>query len=205
MDQKPVQVECTITNKEGERTITHEPIPRKSLQEHISNIDDPSGGCYFILHPRVTLGLEIHFTAIGIPDDDKAPVRRKMVELARDLITEVHMLSYPGEATLCHIMANVIEGRDIYKDGVGEFFELYGRFEQKYGTTGKETETKMKELIDGNMEDMKDYQGNRGETWYAPYPYVVRNVLAHQGTNPNQLDVEGNDLRKSIDLLREWI
>ena len=45
----------------------------------------------------------------------------------------------------------------------------------------------------------------RGTERLDPLPYAVRNILAHSGTNPNSLDPEGEELRKSIELLTIWV
>ena len=87
------------------------------------------------------------------------------------------------------------------EDNIGEFFLLYGRFEQKYGVSKGKIRTKMKELIGGKEEFLK--RNKRGVK--DPLPYVVRNFLAHVGTNPNTLDRDGEELRTSIKLLKSWL
>ncbi len=83
---------------------------------------------------------------------------------------------------------------------IGEFFILYGRFEQKYGLSKpKETKEKMEELLKGGKGYPKEYDKNKK----YPLPYVARNILAHIGTNPNKLLVKELTLAKN--LLEAWL
>ncbi len=81
---------------------------------------------------------------------------------------------------------------------------VYGRFEQKYGTHGDKTRTKMERLLNGDPRHMKFYK-YRGRGRLVLLPYVVRNIIAHSGTNSNEMDQEGNELRQAIGLLKEWV
>ena len=105
------------------------------------------------------------------------------------------------DPALHRILVSVIEEKGLYEDNIGEFFLLYGRFEQKYGVSKGKTGTKMKELIGGKEEFLK--RNKRGVK--DPLPYAVRNFLAHVGTNPNTLDRDGEELRTSIKLLKSWL
>lgn len=63
---------------------------------------------------------------------------------------------------------------------------------------------RMKALLGGDHEHMRDYI-EFGRTRRYPLPCMVRNILSHKGHNPNQLDANGEDIRASILLLREWV
>ncbi len=157
-----------------------------------------------ILAPNEMSGQEsVQLAPVTLPLDWRLATRLEMVEDARGLITKAVLLKSldPG---LPLILSAIIEGRGLYEHGIGEFFLLYGRFEEKYGTTKAQTRKKMKEMLNGDPEHMKVCKGNGGQEEHHPLPYAVRNILAHVGTNPNSLDREGNELRQAIDLLKEW-
>ena len=158
-----------------------------------------------ILAPReVCGGQPIPLAAAKIELNWQIGVKLKMVESARDMITGAHMLDSLNPI-FPKILASIIEGQGLYEYGIGEFFLLYGKFEQKYRLSrGKDTRAKMANLINGNTCYMKAYE-DRGKTRLEPLPYAVRNILSHAGNNPNMLDAEGNDLRASIELLRTWV
>ena len=59
-------------------------------------------------------------------------------------------------------------------------------------------------LVNGDKKYMKCYK-EYGESRLVPLPYAVRNILAHTRDNPNTLDMEGKDLRTSIELLQSWV
>lgn len=157
-----------------------------------------------ILAPReVRGGDSVPLSGIMMELDWKVATKREMVESARDLITNAYTLDSLDPA-LPAILTAVIEGRGLYEYGIGEFFLLYGKFEQKHQTTGQQTRTKMEALVKGDTKYLKSYK-EYGKERLDPLPYAVRNILAHTGTNPNVLDQEGKELRTSIDLLRSWV
>ena len=157
-----------------------------------------------ILAPReVRGGDSVPLSAIIMELDWKIATKREMVESARDLITNAYTLDSLDPA-LPTILRAVIEGRGLYEYGIGEFFLLYGKFEQKHQTTGQQTRTKMETLVNGDTKYLKSYK-EYGKERLDPLPYAVRNILAHTGTNPNVLDQEGKELRTSIDLLKSWV
>ena len=125
-----------------------------------------------------------------------------MVESARDLITKAYMLG--SDSALPTVLTSVIKGKGLYEYGIGEFFLLYGKFQQQYRLTDKDTRTKMEDLVNGDKRYLKPYK-IRGKEQFVPLPYAVRNILSHVGNNPNTLDQEGKELRTSIDLLKSWV
>ena len=135
--------------------------------------------------------------------DWKIETRRHMAELVRDLLTQAYLIE-SFDASLPTVLAAAIEGRGLFEHGIGEFFLLYGRFEQKNRTSGKKTGKKMKALVNGDPRYLKRYT-ERGKATMQPLPYAVRNILSHVGTNPNTLNAKENDLGKSIQLLRSWV
>lgn len=145
----------------------------------------------------------IPLSGVMLDLDWKITTKLEMVEHARDIITKAYMLESLDPA-LPTILSAIIEGRGLYEYGIGEFFLLYGKFEQKHRTSGWKTRNKMKQLTKGHPQYMKPYK-ERGKEILLPLPYAVRNILSHAGTNPNTLDQAGNDLRQSIELLRSWV
>lgn len=156
-----------------------------------------------ILAPREVGGNpSIPLAAVKIGLDWRIGAKMEMVESARDMLTKAHMLDSLSPAFPA-VLASIIEGKGLYEHGIGEFFLLYGKFEQRFELSkGADTRDKMMELIHGEERYMKQYE-ERGEKRREPLPYAVRNILSH-GNNPNTLDQEGNDLRTSIELLRKW-
>ena len=158
-----------------------------------------------ILAPRVVRGGDtVPLSRVSIDLDWKVVKKREMVELARDFISHAYACD-ALDPVLPIVLRAVIEEKGLFQYGIGEFFLLYGRFEQKYGLTkGPQTRDKMKHLIGGEGQYLKPYI-ERGEQRMYPLPYVVRNILSHAGNNPNNLDQEGHDLRTSIALLKSWV
>ena len=170
----------------------------KEIQEqgHIFDVE--------ILAPREISGrTSIPLAAVKLELDWKIATRLEMVEHARDLLTKAYMLESLDPA-LPTVLAAIIEGRGLYEHGIGEFFLLYGQFEQKHRTSRKTTRAEMMALVKGDPKYMKRYK-ERGKETLEPLPYAVRNILSHVGMNPNTLDPDGDELTKSIELLRIWV
>lgn len=146
---------------------------------------------------------EVPLSSVILDLDWKIVTKLEMVDHARDILTRAFMLNSLDSA-LPSVLATIIEGRGLYEHGIGEFFLLYGKFEQKHRTSGSKTRDKMMRLVKGDPQRMKPYT-ERGKQTMEPLPYAVRNILAHTGTNPNTLDQDGNDLKTSIELLRGWV
>ena len=120
------------------------------------------------------------------------------------MITKAYMLDSLDPA-FPTVLRSIIEGKGLYEYSIGEFFQLYGRFEGKYQLAkGNDTRDKMEALVNGDKRYLKSYQ-EHGKSFQYPLPYAVRNILAHAGRNPNTLDPAGKDLRTSIELLRSWV
>ena len=125
-----------------------------------------------------------------------------MVESAKDMITNACLLGSLDPA-FPTVLKSIIEGKGLYEHGIGEFFLLYGKFEQKYQLdTGKKTRDKMLDLLKGKEQHLKAYI-ERGKTRLDPLPYAVKNIMSHVGNNPNKCEEE--ELRTSIRLLKSWV
>ena len=155
-----------------------------------------------ILAPREVGTNPTPLAAVVLDLDWKVAANLEMVESARDLITNAYALD-SLDAAFPTVMKAMIEGRSLYEYGIGEFFLLYGKFEGSNGVQGRATKQKMASLIGGDERYMKPYT-EHGRERLDPLPYAVRNILSHAGHNPNTLDKQGNELRTSIELLRQW-
>ena len=158
-----------------------------------------------ILAPRkVQGGDSVPLSGVTFDLDWKLATRLEMIELSKDLISKSYFLGTLDQS-LPTVLGSVIKGKGLYEHGIGEFFLLYGKFEQKYGlANGKVTRAKMEVLVNGDSRYLKPYK-ERGKVRLDPLPYAVRNILSHVGNNPNTLDQEGNDLKTSIELLKSWV
>ncbi len=158
-----------------------------------------------ILAPQEVKGGDtVPLSAVVIHLDWKIATRLKMVESARDLITNAYIVD-SLDPVLPTVLKSIIEGKGLYAHSIGEFFQLYGKFEGKYHlTNGTDTKDKMESLVNGDARYLKPYKVY-GKSHPYPLPYAVRNILAHTGQNPNTLDTEGKELRTSIELLRSWV
>ena len=149
-------------------------------------------------------GDTVPVSGVVIKLDWKIATRLEMVESAREMITNTYLIDSLDPA-FPHVLGSVIEGKGLYEHSIGEFFELYGRFEGKYQLKrASDTRDKMAALVKGETRYLKQYR-EHGKWSSVPMPYAVRNILAHAGTNPNQIDQKGEEIRTSITLLRSWV
>ena len=136
--------------------------------------------------------------------DWKTVAKHELADLATEFISKAYLIGMLDNA-LPTILKSVIEEKGIYEYNIGEFFLLYGRFQEKYGVfTGEKTRKEMSRLVDGEEGYLKAYL-DRGKPQEYPLPFAVRNILAHPKNRGNTLDSEGNDIRNSIEILKKWI
>ena len=156
-----------------------------------------------VLAPRETQdGDSPTLAAVGFAVDWRVAARLEMVEAANDIFSKAWLLG-PVDGALSVVLAQVIEGKGLYEHSVGELFQLYGEFEGKHQVAYRDTETEMMSLVNGDARYLKDYR--EGGKWrQVPLPYAARNILAHVN-NPNILDIQGGELKTSIELLRSWV
>ena len=147
----------------------------------------------------------VQLSCVLLDLDWKLAVKLEMVESARDIMTKALTINALDSA-LPTVLKAAIEGNGFFEHSIGEFFLLYGKFEEKYGVSkGRDVRSKMKALLRGDDNRyMKNYV-ERGKIFRYPVPYIVRNIFSHKGHNLNQLDPQGADLRTSIDLLKQWV
>ena len=159
-----------------------------------------------ILAPNEMQGEDsVPVSGVTIKLDWRVAKKLEMVEASSELITNAYILGYLDPA-FPTVLRSIIDGEGLYEYRIGEFFQLYGRFEEKYQLKKEwQTKAKMESLINGDPRFLKPYV-NRDRWSDHPLPFAVRNTIAHFGNNPrNVLDPKGNDLRTSIELLRSWV
>ena len=156
-----------------------------------------------ILGPReVQGGDSVPLAGVEIKLDWKVETKIQMVKCANDMIANAYTIGSLDPA-FPTVLKSIIEGTGLYEHGIGEFFLLYGKFEQKYQLKNQNsTRAKMLTMLEGNNQFLKPYT-SRGKTRLEPLPLAVRNIVSHPRNNPNKFESE--ELRASIDLLRSWV
>ena len=109
---------------------------------------------------------------------------------------------------VARVLASMIQGKGLYFDSVGEFFQLYGRFEQLLGLADNCKQAQMGDEMRTRLggeaaRHSRDYVRD-GITSSTPLPLYVRNVLTHQGTNPAN-SLRDGDVSTAIRLLKDWL
>ena len=147
-----------------------------------------------ILAPNEMQGEDsIPVSGVTIKLDWRVAKKLEMVEASNELITNAYILGYLDPA-FPTVLRSIIDGEGLYEYSIGEFFQLYGRFEEKYQLKKEwQTKAKMESLINGDPRFLKPHV-NRDKWSDHPLPFAVRNILAHSGLNPNVLDPKGNDV-----------
>ena len=144
-------------------------------------------------------GGKVPLSAARIRLDKDLVTRRRMVKLARGLLSEASLLKLPLDPALPSMLTATIHGEPLFEYGIGELFTLYGRFQERYGD--KPTWKTMLSFIEGDHE-CHDHL-HRGKTERLPLPYAIRHQLAHPGAAKNPVRYE--DIRKAVILLRKWL
>ena len=152
-----------------------------------------------IIGPKeVPVDAEFRAQGVEIQLDWKAATKLKMVEDANNFLTKARQIDIFHPDVLA-ALRSVLEENPLPMHSVGEFFILYGRFQQEYGLSLSErTKNKMEELMKEGEVHRKEYEED-GQNKTGPLPYVVRNILAHLGTNNNILLVNELDRAKNLE------
>ena len=150
---------------------------------------------------KVNGGDTVHLSGVTIGLDWKIAAKHELVEIATEFISKADIIDSLDPA-LPSILKSAIEGKGLYQYGIGEFFLLYGRFEQKYQVSRWDARQKMVKMANGKAKSFKQVKDRNGPR-LDPLPYAVKNILSHIGNSPDTLDTE--ELRNSIDLLKGWV
>ena len=146
-------------------------------------------------------GRPVQLAAALLPLDWKISAKLEVVALLRKLLTKMYMVE-SLDPSLAPVLGAALEGKGLFEHNIGEFFLLYGRFEQMHGVAkGAEARAKMVELLKGDTGSFKAYR-ERGKDRSGPLPYVVRNVLSHIGNSPTAVTRE--ELHQAVELLKRW-
>lgn len=146
-------------------------------------------------------GRPAQFGSASLALDWKISAKLEVVALVRKLLTKMYMIE-SLDPSLAPVLGAALEGKGLFEHNIGEFFLLYGRFEQMHGVAkGAEVRAKMAELLKGDTGSFKAYR-ERGKDRSGPLPYVVRNVLSHIGNSPTTVTRE--ELHQAVELLKRW-
>ena len=126
--------------------------------------------------------------------------KTKLVNLFNDALSQADKLNLPYRG-FTTALRDLVEGRGFVDGLIGQFIMAYGRFEGMSGTRGSGTCQAMRRLASKN--DFLISFAKDGREIQEPAPYVVRNWLAHMGSDRNNYDI--NDLTKAYDLLVKWM
>ncbi len=131
----------------------------------------------------------------------------KLVRLCNDALYQAYKLDLPI-AGVPRVLASMVQGKGLYLDSIGEFFELYGRFEQTLRLTDDYKQEQIKKEMRSRLGDEAVHHSREyvrgGTKSQTPLPLYVRNVLAHQGTNPEN-SLRDGDVSTAIGLLKDWL
>ena len=156
--------------------------------------------------PKV-VGKYLEIQLLEIARDGQKSGKLKLVRLCNDALYQAYKMDLPI-AGVPQALASMIEGKGLYVNSIGEFFELYGRFENMLGLTDDYRQKKIQMEMESRLKDDADHHFREyerdGTTSRTPLPLYVRNVVAHQGTNPANTLRDG-DVSKAITLLKDWL
>ena len=156
---------------------------------------------------HVNAGEQVQLYGAIIRKDGQQRRKLKFARMCNEFLTKAHDLDIPVNV-LTLVLGSLVEGKGVHIDSVGEFFQLYGRLEQKIGVQDFDRQDVIEKwMINALGSDYKTHSRpyrRMTKTYQLPLPLFVRNVLTHGGTNPlNALKQE--DLPDSIKLLKAWV
>ena len=132
--------------------------------------------------------------------DEKLILRLAMVEYAKAFIECAYKTGY-NSILLNMMLCGIVTGEYQAFPSVGKLFEMYGRFQGKYGVfEDEEVHSKMRDLVGDEEKYLYDYP-RRGKTIKVPIPYAVRNALAHPAI---RIDVTEELIQHALEVLNEW-
>lgn len=131
---------------------------------------------------KIRAGQTFQFTGVRIRDDDpQLDDKLVMVQMAKDVLTQA--LAIDGyDPALSFAIRAAIHGEPPVFHWLGEFFQSYGMFQEKWKVYGtNESRQKLEELLGQHgYADDAWYDGYRGRgPERVPLPFAVRNMLAH--------------------------
>ena len=158
-------------------------------------------------HMAMEIGKYVEIQFVQIPRNGQQGGKLKLVQLCNDALAQAYKLNVPI-AGVPRVLGSMVQGKGLYLDSIGEFFELYGRFEQMLGLTDaygqRDIEEEMQlRLGDDALQHSREYVRGGAKT-LTPLPLFVRNVLAHQGTNTAN-SLRDGDVSTAIRLLKDWL
>ena len=120
---------------------------------------------------------------VNIPKDGQQGGKLKLVRLSNELLHQAFKIGLPI-AGVANVLGSLIEKRGLYFDSVGEFFQLFGRFEQMLGLPDDykqlEIECEMQARLGNEVVQYSREYVRAGIKSFKPLPLYVRNVLTHR-------------------------
>lgn len=165
-------------------------------------------------------GIETQLAAVMLDvNGDKGWKLSKKVELVEDINNvlaklELIDLLYPQ---LPIILGAVLEEKGLAQYSIGEFWLLYGKFEERTKNEPGKTDDKIRKRLEesGRTDETntkfyklkKDVIPETNEIIEKPQPlpYVVRNILGHIGTDKAGNTLNSDELKNAIQLLNELL
>lgn len=153
------------------------------------------------------VGKYVEIQLVQILKDGQQGAKIKFIELSNNMLCQAYKMGLPI-AGLPGVLGSMVEGKGIYFDSIGEFFQLFGRFEQMLGFADghnqRKIEHEMKVRLGSDLGAHSREYHRDGVKSLIPLPLYVRNALAHQGTNPVN-SLHDGDVITAIRLLKGWL
>ena len=183
--------EIQVESRKAESDIRKQ-IKKEGQETHTIVIQRERIGSFDDVMPVVVSRIQL--------DDEKLFLRLVMVEYAKAFIECAYRTGY-NSILLNMMLCGIVTGEYQPFPSVGKLFEMYGRFQEKFGVfKDEEVYSKMRDLVGDEERDLIDYPRNR-KTTKVPIPYAVRNALAH----PNiPIDLTEEQIQLALELLNTW-
>ena len=139
----------------------------------------------------------VEVQSVQILKDGQQDAKIKFIDLSNDMLYQAYKTGLPT-AGLAGVLGSMVEGKGLYFDSIGEFFQFFDRFEQMLDLADSYNQRKigheMKARLGNDLDRLFREYFRDGSKSLMPLPLYVRNALAHQGTNPvNSLHVWRSD------------
>ena len=217
-----VEDELKVLSDESWRTLKEKRL-RDGIEHHRREYENGSSLGLGILGPKLVPGGEppVMFRAVALSFDRTLLYRKKMLSLAKEIVSEDFLLNEQSNPILTEILADVVAGEPLYDFSVAELFELYGELvnhipedkkkrQLNMWISSKGFKCKVERKLLGNSFTAKYHSysrnGYNNAATCVPLPFAVRNTLAHQGgSNPNValLKEIPHGVHDSVVILRE--
>ena len=130
------------------------------------------------------VGKYVEVQLVQIPKDGQQGAKLKLIKLSNDMLHQAYKMGLPI-AGLAGVLGSVVKERGMYFDSIGEFFQLFGRFEQMLGLAdgynqGQIDHAMKAKLGNDFVQHSRKYVRAENES-LMPLPLYVRNVAGAPG------------------------